>query len=147
MPYWELFYHIVTATKGRLPLISEELELVIYSYLKDKAGELEAVVYAINGTCDHVHLVVSVPPKISLSTFVGQIKGYSSTQIRQYHPQFEPFSWQSEYGVFSFDKKRIAPCIAYVEGQKQHHAQGTFNPDPRAVRSACPSDWRGTGGV
>ncbi len=128
MPYWELYYHIVTATKGRLPLITIEMEPVLFAYLKEKSGELEAAVYALNGTSDHIHMVVSLPPKVALATFIGQIKGYSSTQIRQYHPQFSPFTWQSEYGVFSFDKKRIGKCIEYVERQKIHHTEGNIIP-------------------
>ncbi len=141
MPYWELYYHIVTATKGRLPFISLDMEPVLYAYLKDKANELEATVYAVNGVSDHVHLVVSVQPKVALAIFVGQIKGYSSTQIRQYHPQFEPFAWQADYSVFSFDKKRIGKCIEYVEGQKKHHQEGTLIP----VLEMCESPVRRIG--
>lgn len=33
------------------------------------------------------------------------------------------FFWQEEYGVFSFDKKRLPNFVAYVENQKAHHAQ------------------------
>jgi hypothetical protein len=39
-----------------------------------------------------------------------------------------PFYWQEEYGVFSFDRKRLPNFIGYVERQKDHHTQGTIIP-------------------
>jgi hypothetical protein len=39
-----------------------------------------------------------------------------------------PFKWQDEYGAFSFDAKRPPNYIAYVEHQKEHHAEGTIIP-------------------
>jgi putative transposase len=125
MPYCQLFYHIVTATKDRCPMITPELEPVVYRYLRGKALDLGATVFALNGVADHVHLVVSVPPRVALSMFVGQIKGYSSNQIHQLY-KFPPFAWQDDYGVFSCDKKRLPNFISYVEGQKEHHRAGSL---------------------
>lgn len=42
MPYWQLFYHIVWATKNREPLLTAEVESAIYGYLFKKAIGLEA---------------------------------------------------------------------------------------------------------
>jgi putative transposase len=58
MPYWQLYYHIVWATKNRLPLLIPEAEPLIFSFIQNKALDLEATVYALNGSLDHVHLVV-----------------------------------------------------------------------------------------
>jgi putative transposase len=124
MPYCQLFYHIVTATKNRQPLITTHVEPVIHQYLRSKAIELEAIVYALNGTEDHVHLLVSIPPKIAVATFIGQIKAVASTRFNKTYPQLSPFAWQGEYGVFSFDRKRLPNFIDYVERQKEHHRQG-----------------------
>ncbi len=128
MPYCQLFYHFVWSTKIRLPLLTPEVEPVIHKYLRNKSIDLEAVVFALNGTKDHVHLVVSVPPKISLSKFIGQVKGVASAKFNQEGLGQTPFFWQEEYGVFSFDAKRLPNYIAYVERQKEHHAQGTTIP-------------------
>lgn len=38
------------------------------------------------------------------------------------------FAWQEEYGVFSFDGKRLPNVVAYVENQKQHHGQHNLIP-------------------
>jgi putative transposase len=126
MPYCQLFYHIVTATKNRQPLITSEVEPAIHQYLRAKSLEMEAIVYALNGTQDHIHLLVSIPPKIAVATFIGQVKAFTSTRFNKTYPQFGPFSWQSAYGVFTLDRKRLPNYVDYVERQKEHHRQGSF---------------------
>jgi putative transposase len=129
MPYCQLFYHLVWATKRRQPLLTAEVEPEIHGYLRSKAIGLEAVVYALNGVADHVHLVVSIPPKVAVATFVGQVKAVASTHFNVAHrARGVKFAWQEEYGAFSFDAKRLPNLIAYVERQKQHHAHHSTIP-------------------
>jgi putative transposase len=128
MPYWQLYYHIVWATKNREPLLTPEIEPRVHEFLRNKALNLEARVYALNGYLDHVHMVVSIPPKIAVAKFIGQVKAVASVRFNQSGAQSVPFYWQEEYGVFSFDRKRLPNFIGYVESQKEHHARGTLIP-------------------
>lgn len=128
MPAWQLFYHIVTTTKNRLPLITADIEPVLFRYLQTKAYDLEGIVYAIGGVEDHIHMVVSIPPKISVANFIGQVKGFASAEINQYLKNHPKFIWQAEYGVYSFDKKRMPNFVDYVERQKEHHRDASLIP-------------------
>jgi putative transposase len=128
MPFWQLFYHIVTATKNREPILTDFTEPLIVRFIRFKAKEIGVETLAINGFEDHLHIVAAIPPKIAVADFVGKIKAFSSHQFNLACPQYTPFYWQSAYGVFSFDKKRLPNCIAYVERQKEHHSQGTLIP-------------------
>ena len=128
MPYWQLFYHLVWATKKRAPLLTPEVEPVIHGYLRQKALNLEATVYALNGVEDHVHMVVAIPPKISVAKFVGQVKGSASTRFNKSNAAETPFFWQAEYAVFSVDKKRLPNYVVYVNRQKEHHQENTTIP-------------------
>jgi REP element-mobilizing transposase RayT len=129
MPYWRLFYHFVWATKQRAPLITPQTEMMIFEQIRTKALGLGATVFAINGTPDHVHLVASVPPKLALATFVGQVKGITSTRTNQQQGINDlRLTWQEGYGVFSFDGKRLPYVIAYVDNQKVHHRQQSTIP-------------------
>ncbi|MBK6711790.1 MAG: transposase [Chloroflexi bacterium] len=80
------------------------------------------------GIADHVHIALSIPAKIAVATFIGQIKGVTSARFNQEHPRFTPLYWQDGYGAFSVDGKRLPHIIAYIEGQKQHHAQNDIIP-------------------
>jgi putative transposase len=128
MPYWQLFYHVIWSTKNREPLLTPDVEPVIYGLVRSKAIGLEAVVFALNGAVDHVHLVAAIPPKIAVAKFIGQVKAVASTKFNKSGMGGASFFWQEEYGVFSFDGKRLPNYIAYVERQKEHHAQHTTIP-------------------
>ncbi len=128
MPFYQLYYHLVWCTKNRAPLLTPEVEPIIYDYLKFKAQNLGGIIHAMNGVEDHVHLVVTIPPKIALATFVGQIKGSCSTRFNKEHKSYPAFFWQSEYAAFSFDKKRLPYIVRYVENQKVHHQERNLIP-------------------
>ena len=112
MPYWQLFYHAIWATRGREPLISAEVESVIHGLLRGKAVGLGAEVFALNGMEDHVHLVVAIPPKLSVARFIGKVKGATSTRFNKAGLLNRPFFWQEEYAVLSFDRKRLPRYVA-----------------------------------
>ena len=128
MPYWQLFYHIIWATKKREPILTTEIEPMIHNYLRVKAIGLGAVVFALNGWLDHVHMVVAIPPKIAVAKFIGQIKAVATTKFNQSGHYLAPVYWQEEYAAFSFERKRLPNYIAYVESQKEHHQKGNIIP-------------------
>jgi Transposase IS200 like len=83
MPLWRLFYHLVWATQERQPLISTAHEQILYPYIKGKADFLECQLHAIGGIEDHIHLIVSIPPKLSIANFAKRIKGSSARYLNQ----------------------------------------------------------------
>jgi putative transposase len=126
MPYWRLFYHIVWATKSRLSLLTPDIKAPVYRVVSAKCDDLGVVLYAANGMPDHTHVVVAVPPRISLSTFVGQLKGSSSHFINA--ELDTPFAWQAGYGIFTVSARNLDQAIDYVRRQKEHHKAGTIIP-------------------
>ena len=118
MPYWRLFYHLVWTTKYRQPDISSSLETKLYPFLIAKALSLECEVDAINGVEDHIHIVLSIPPNLSISDVVQHLKGASSHE-------FPELLWQRGYGALSLGEKQRSIAVAYVQNQKSHHAEKT----------------------
>lgn len=127
MPYWKLFYHVVWSTKYRLPLIDPAWEEDLYGYMWGKATALECIPHAINGTADHTHVVISIPPKLAIATVIGQLKGASSHCTNQILVADRSFAWQTEYSVFSFSERSLVPVVEYVNNQKRHHAEQSIN--------------------
>ncbi|HBB33831.1 MAG TPA: IS200/IS605 family transposase [Cyanobacteria bacterium UBA8803] len=126
MALWRLYYHLVWGTKQRQPLINPEIETVLYPYLLGKADGIDSIIHAIGGIEDHIHLVVSIPPALSISDFVKTLKGSSAYHLNHrfatYYPQF---GWQEGYGVFSLGGKQLEQAVTYVENQKVHHLNGS----------------------
>ena len=126
MSLWRIYYHLVWATKNRQPLITPEKETVLYQYILGKANALRCIVHAIGGIENHVHLVVSIPPNLSVAEFVKNIKGSSAYHLN--HQGFDPylkFGWQDGYGVFSLGRKQLDIAVNYVHNQKIHHQNNT----------------------
>ncbi len=126
MALWRLYYHLVWATKERQPIITSEREARLYNYIISKSDELNTIIHAINGIENHIHLVASIPPKISISDFVQKIKGSITHYINHLYPAKDMFAWQRGYGVFSLGSKQLEQAVTYVKNQKEHHLNGTI---------------------
>ncbi len=128
MSLWQLYYHIVWATKERQPLIMPHKERDLYDYMIGKSDALRCIVHAIGGMEDHIHLVVSIPPTMAIAEFVKNIKGSSSYYLNHtLTATSNKFGWQEGYGVFSLGSKQLEQAVNYVKNQKNHHLQATTN--------------------
>jgi len=125
MPYWKLYYHLVWATFERQPLIDAEREAIIHTTLDAKAKELRAVLHAFGSVADHVHVVISIPPVVSVAACVKHLKGTSSRAANARTCTGEVFRWQEGYGVLSLGERSLATVIGYVRDQRRHHGEGT----------------------
>jgi len=127
VPFWRTYYHVVWATKNREPMINPEIEPRLYAYIVNKAAELGVFIYEINGWMDHVHIVAAIPPHVSVSEAVKQIKGASSHDLNQQGLGFY-FAWLRGYGVLTLGQRQKSDAEAYIRSQKDHHRQQSAIP-------------------
>lgn len=80
---WNCKYHIVFAPKYRRKIFYEEKRLVIRDILRTICGWKGVEIIEGEVCPDHVHLLLSIPPKMSISYFVGYLKGKSSLMMFQ----------------------------------------------------------------
>ena len=78
---WECKYHIVFIPKGRKKRIYGQLRKELGSVFKELVQHRESKVEEGHLMTDHVHMLVSIPPKYSVSQVVGYIKGKSAIHI------------------------------------------------------------------
>jgi putative transposase len=129
MAFWRTYYHLVWATEARQPLITPDREAELYGYMLGKADAIGVIVHAIGGVEDHLHLVVSIPPKLAVAEFVKLMKGSSAYHLNhQVGATAIAFGWQQGYGVFTLGSRQLDQAKTYVLNQKQHHQQGTAIP-------------------
>jgi putative transposase len=125
LPYWKTFYHVVWATAERQPLIAGAVEADLFAVMAATAQRLGCMVHALNGTPDHAHAVLSIPPAVAVSKVIGQMKGAGAHAVNQAGHYLE---WHDGYGVFTLGERQLPRAVAYVRNQKQHHASGTALP-------------------
>ncbi|HLJ29853.1 MAG TPA: IS200/IS605 family transposase [Candidatus Angelobacter sp.] len=124
--FLQLFVHIVFSTKGRAPLIVPDLKPELHAYLGGLMRELKGKAHAINGMENHVHLLVSLPPTLSLSDMLRFIKSNSCRWVHEKWPRRSSFAWQLGYGAFSVSKSNVPEVEDYIRNQEEHHRNLTF---------------------
>jgi putative transposase len=80
---WRLFYHVVWGTKHREPVINEAAADLIRRAIQRTCTDNGVIVHAIGVMPEHVHLAVSIPPRIAIANFVRDVKGSCSHLINR----------------------------------------------------------------
>ncbi len=131
MSFWRTYYHLIWATHRRQAWITPAMEAQLFPYLVQQAAALEVSVLAVNGWTDHIHLVVAIPPKLSVAGVVQRLKGTSAHYLNdqvQAVPSLVPhFAWQEGYGVLTIGERHCPIAVDYVQRQKEHHAAQQTN--------------------
>ena len=82
---WRCKYHIVFALKYRRQAIFGKIKADIGMILRKLCEYKGVEIIKANACPDHIHMLVSIPPKISVASFVGYLKGKSSLMIFERH--------------------------------------------------------------
>jgi putative transposase len=124
MSFWRLHYHLVWTTKNRIPHIGVVEEQILSESFRLTFADLDVVPHAVGFMPDHVHIAVSIPPKIAISDVVRRLKGASSRAMNSDPRRLESstFAWQDDYGALSFSDKGLDRVIEYVCNQPTVHA-------------------------
>ena len=116
---WECKYHIVFAPKYRRQIIYGKIKMDIGQMLR-KLCEYKGIEIIEAETCkDHIHMLISIPPKYSVAQIMGYLKGKSSLMIfEKYANLKEPLIKSQERSArdfvskLRFGNRRITLCIS-----------------------------------
>jgi REP element-mobilizing transposase RayT len=104
-----------------LPLITPEIQEVIYASIIRQCDQLGSTVIAIGGIEEHIHLLTGITPTLSVSDLIKNVKGSSSHLITHKISPCEFFKWQGSYGAFTVSHDNIGTVANYVRNQAFHH--------------------------
>lgn len=82
---WRCKYHIVFAPKYRRQIVYGKCKESIGKIIRELCARKDVEILEANACKDHIHLLVSIPPKLSVSQFIGYLKGKSSLMIFDRH--------------------------------------------------------------
>jgi len=124
--YTQLYVHCVFAVKYRACLLQttwdEKLRLYITATIQNDGHKM----LAINNMPDHLHFLVGLNPKQSISEMMRFAKGDSSEWINKEKLTPDKFHWQEGYGAFSNSKSQVDSVVKYIANQQEHHKKTTF---------------------
>lgn len=124
--YTNILLHIVFGTKDYQKSITPELKEVLYPYLQDVIKEQRGKGCYINGTEDHIHLLVSVSPTKSVADLVRLLKDNSAKYGKIKKLSGTTFEWQAGYGAFSVSYADRDDVIKYLSAQEEYHRKVTY---------------------
>lgn len=130
---WNCKYHIVFAPKYRRKIIYGKLKIEIGSILRELCRWKQVNIIEAELCPDHIHMLVEIPPKMSVSGFIGFLKGKSSLLIYERHGNLKYKHgnrrfWCRGYYVDTAGKnaKKIAEYIANQLKEDQINEQLTI---------------------
>jgi REP element-mobilizing transposase RayT len=124
--YTQIYIQLVFSPKNRHALLSANIRSTVFSYISGIVDKMSHKSIAVNGMADHVHILLGLEPKISISDTVRDIKRSSSLYINSNHLCRYKFEWQEGYGAFSYGRSNLDRIYQYVINQEKHHQKMSF---------------------
>ncbi len=122
----DILLHVIFSTKERRATIGGEFKVRLFAYMSAIVKERGGVTHIINGTGDHVHLLISIPTDVSVAEMMRFVKGSSSRWVHKEIPGTRGFGWQTGYSVFSVSRSMFKQVHQYIARQEEHHRKVSF---------------------
>jgi REP element-mobilizing transposase RayT len=121
-----MYVQLVFAVQNRDAVLTKEIRKRVFAYMSGITTNMKHKSIIVNGTSNHVHILLGINPSISVSDTVHDIKRGSSLFINNEKLCPYRFSWQEGYGGFTYSRSQIDEIYNYIENQESHHSQRTF---------------------
>ena len=120
-------YHLVWTPKYRYRLLEGVIKDLVESDIKKLIAWKGCEILELSVQSDHIHLVISMPPKISISTMMGVLKGKLAIKIFKSYPNLKQRPYWGNYfwarGYFAstvgIDEAKIRRYVKYQEEEEK----------------------------
>jgi len=120
-------YHIVWVPKYRFRILSGAVKELLDEWIRQISEWKGVEILELTICTDHIHLVASIPPKLSISDYIGILKGKTAIKIFKSFPglKLRPYwgnhFWARGYFVstIGIDEEKIKRYVAYQEERER----------------------------
>jgi len=124
---WHCQYHIVWVPKYRFRILKDEVKEEVVECVKTFSERQKCELQELNVQIDHVHILVMIPPKISVSSFVGTVKGRTAIRVLnrfrklKQKPYWGNYFWARGYCVdtVGLDEEMIRKYVKYQKKREK----------------------------
>ena len=135
---WHCQYHIVWVPKYRFRILTGKIATEVERCIRAFSEQKKCEVVELNVQVDHIHLLVMIPPKISVSDFVGILKGRTAIRVfnkfkeLKNRPYWGNHFWARGYCVdtVGLDEEKIRAYVKYQEKREREAEQKTWISNP-----------------
>ena len=128
---WHYHYHVVWMPRYRFRILQGDVKQEVGNCILAFSEQKRCDVEELNVQIDHVHLMVRIPPKISVSDYVGIVKGRTAIRVlnRFRNLRQKPY-WGNHFwtrgccvDTIGLDSEKIRAYVKYQERQEQQMEQ------------------------
>ena len=131
---WHCQYHIVWVPKYRFRILSGKIAEEVETCIRTFSQQQHCEIIALNVQVDHVHLLAMVPPKVSISGFVGTIKGRTAIRVLnrfrelKQKPYWGNHFWSRGYCVdtVGLDSEMMRKYVKYQEVKEREEERPKY---------------------
>ena len=121
---FEIHVHIVWVTKYRKPIMAGEVGSRVRELIRQVCRDEDVEILKGSVSKDHVHVFLSIPPKVAISRLVQRMKGFSSYKLMLEFKHLEKTFWGRHLwarGYFCVSSGQVTDDVikAYIENQGQ----------------------------
>ncbi len=139
--YTQIYIMFVFSVKNRQKLIADKYEQEIHKYISSIVQAHSQKLICINGTNDHIHILVSIKPNVSMSDLMKEVKANSSKWINEKKWFKGKFFWQKGFGAFSYSHSQLNDVRKYINNQKEHHKSISFEDEYKKLLNSFAIDY------
>ncbi len=128
---YDLKYHVIWCTKYRYAILRGDVGERARDLIREICSANYVQIVSGSMSPDHVHLLISVPPSISLSKVMQYVKGKSSRKLQQEFPvlckrYWGQHMWGRGYFAVTVGQLNEDQVKEYIESQEEHHKPDNF---------------------
>ena len=131
---WHCQYHVVWVPKYRFRILTGKIAEEVSNCIKAFSEQLGCEVVELAVQVDHVHLLVMIPPKVSVSGFVGTVKGRTAIRIfnrfrkLKDKPYWGNHFWARGYCVdtVGLDSEMVRKYVKYQEAKERSSEKSKY---------------------
>ena len=128
---WHCQYHLIWVPKYRYGVLVGTIGSEVADCVRLYCAQLESEVIELNVQSDHVHLIVMVPPKVSISNLIGRVKGRTAIRVFHKYPDIRQKKywvnhfWAEGYCVdtIGLDAEMVRKYVKYQEKRERKNEQ------------------------
>ena len=125
--YTQILYQVVFGSKKCTPFLTSDNKEELFRYMAVVLRNKKCFTYIVGGHSNHIHLVFSLHPTVSLSSLVRDLKKASEEMMFKTKGKFIRFiGWQTGYSAFTYSTEATGALVHYVENQAEHHRRISF---------------------
>jgi REP element-mobilizing transposase RayT len=124
--YTQLYVHLIFAVMFKNSQIQPRWRDSLFLYLNAIIKNHHQELLEINGSTDHIHLLLKIKTDLNLSALVRDLKSYSTKWVNISNYNEERFRWQTGFGAFSVGHGSLKKTKEYIQNEGIRHNRERF---------------------